>query len=321
MPLAIMEGLYARTTPRSDHSSLGPRKRSGFTCRTRSQLDHVTMRTYDPRRHSSASNVSGTRQAQRYTTTDRRVLRPCEACSLLRIRCAPLPEQMPCARCQVLKLHCVYPRDGRRAATAYTPQSTGPSFPGSVSILEEATHRSAPQQEQQGKDWHAPPIASQAMIVDLVELYFELVYPSFPLFHERSYARIIARGEHLISQALFASTMAVCALASNCVCNGALVSPRWDRSLLKTIDRVVFGNEAKKQLMALHPISGFEVLRGHAIMAVLALQTGSLDDFHKHLDFCYAIISRSTLHEESSWPSDIGIIEREERRRVVSTAS
>ncbi|KAJ6436214.1 putative AC transposase [Purpureocillium lavendulum] len=155
------------------------------------------------------------------------------------------------------------------------------------------------------------------MIVDLVGLYFELVYPIFPLFHERSYTRIIARGDHLKSQALFASTMAVCALASNCVCDGALVSPRWDRPSLKTIDRVVFGNEAKKQLMALHPISGFEVLRGHAIMAVLALQTGSLDDFHKHLDFCYAIVSRSTLHEESSWPLDIGIIEREERRRLL----
>ncbi|PWI64968.1 hypothetical protein PCL_08419 [Purpureocillium lilacinum] len=155
------------------------------------------------------------------------------------------------------------------------------------------------------------------MIVDLVELYFELVYPIFPLFHERSYTRIIARGDHLKSQALFASTMAVCALAGNCVCDGALVSPRWDRPSLRTIDRVVFGNEAKKQLMALHPISGFEVLRGHAIMAVLALQTGSLDDFHKHLDFCYAIVSRGTLHEESSWPLDIGVIEREERRRVL----
>ncbi len=37
--------------------------------------------------------------------------------------------------------------------------------------------------------WEAPYVASQAVVMDLVEIYFEIVYPIFPLFHRPTYIR------------------------------------------------------------------------------------------------------------------------------------
>jgi hypothetical protein len=48
------------------------------------------------------------------------------------------------------------------------------------------------------QSWKAPYIASQAVIMDLVEIYFEIVYPIFPLFHRPTYIRKVCSPQHLL---------------------------------------------------------------------------------------------------------------------------
>lgn len=62
--------------------------------------------------------------------------------------------------------------------------------------------------------WKAFAIASDRQIRNLVQVYFEIVYPIFPLFHKQSFIASINNKEHLTNQGLFASTMAVCSLVS-----------------------------------------------------------------------------------------------------------
>jgi hypothetical protein len=40
--------------------------------------------------------------------------------------------------------------------------------------------------------WTAPVIASQAVVMSLCEVYFEIVYPIFPLFHRPTYIRKVS---------------------------------------------------------------------------------------------------------------------------------
>ncbi|KAJ6437898.1 Protein kinase domain-containing protein ppk32 [Purpureocillium lavendulum] len=65
-----------------------------------------------------------------------------------------------------------------------------------------------------------------ATLVDAVELYSELVYPAFPYFHEQSYTRRIFRGEHLANLTLFATALAILAITSSCIRDGALINRR-----------------------------------------------------------------------------------------------
>ncbi|KAJ4151413.1 hypothetical protein LMH87_012114 [Akanthomyces muscarius] len=164
--------------------------------------------------------------------------------------------------------------------------------------------------------WKAPTIASQAVVMDLVEIYFEIVYPIFPFFHRPSFSRRISRGEYTTSKSLFALTMAVCALVSGRVRDGAVSNVKWDMSPLYAIKPDIFYEEAKLQLVSLMTESDIDVIRAHATLAITAIQEGKIRDVHMHLGIYHTLIAMDGLHDESNWPRDIGIIEREERRRL-----
>ncbi|GJN78671.1 hypothetical protein PLIIFM63780_002180 [Purpureocillium lilacinum] len=51
-------------------------------------------------------------------------------------------------------------------------------------------------------------------------------------------------------------------------------------------------------------------------MAIAAMQNNSLEDMQKHLESCYAIINDIALQDESCWPADLTLIEKEERKRL-----
>ncbi len=74
--------------------------------------------------------------------------------------------------------------------------------------------------------------------MDLTEIYFEVVYPVFPFFHQPTLLRNVARGEYASSRSLFAAVMALCALSSARVRDGALYTERWIRTGSKPLLRV-----------------------------------------------------------------------------------
>lgn len=167
--------------------------------------------------------------------------------------------------------------------------------------------------------WRAPYIASQALIVDLVEVYFEVVYPIFPWFHRPSFLRKISRGEYHDDRPLFACTMAVCALSSARASDNALADPSTHVQELSSIPSQTFHDAAVDALPKSDtPEQSLNIMRTYALLSLIAIQYGRPRDMQGYLGKYHALVSMDRLHDEANWPSNLGIIELEERRRLVS---
>lgn len=154
------------------------------------------------------------------------------------------------------------------------------------------------------------------MILDRVELFFEIVYPIFPLFHQPSFIRRISRAEYTSDNSLFCVTMAVCALVSARVRDGAVFNPRWDVHNMLDPQPEVYYNEAVRQLSGEQFRSDVNTLRAHAILALAAIQDGKVREMHGHLGRYHTIVATEGLHDEINWPRTAGVVEIEERRRL-----
>ena len=155
--------------------------------------------------------------------------------------------------------------------------------------------------------------------MDLVEIYFEIVYPIFPLFHRPTFLRKVSRGEYTSDRRLFSVTMAVCALASARVRDGAVFNPKWNTAeLLQTQSETFYEitlNECQSPVVM--DRSDLNVLKTYALLALVAIQYGNAREMQRHLGIYLALVAMDGLHNESNWPKNIGIVEVEERRRLV----
>lgn len=168
-----------------------------------------------------------------------------------------------------------------------------------------------------GQDWRAPELASQATVMDLIEIYFEIVYPLFPFFHKPTFLRRVSYGEYVTDRFFFASTMAACALASARARDGAIISSRWKQADLKEPASQVFHDAARAALpIDLITAQQHDCLRAQALLALTALQNGQIRTMHQQLGRYHAMVAMDGLHDESNWPSNIGMVETEERRRL-----
>ncbi|KAF7716031.1 Fungal Zn(2)-Cys(6) binuclear cluster domain-containing protein [Penicillium ucsense] len=139
--------------------------------------------------------------------------------------------------------------------------------------------------------WKAFGISSDQQIKNLVQVYFEI--------------------------GLFASTMAVCALASGRARDGALYSSRWRREELIEPPSEAFYAAAKDTFPRdLALARGFNYMRTCAILAIASIQNGQIKNLQKYSGMYHTLTTVEGLHDEKLWPKDIGIIETEERRRL-----
>lgn len=288
-----------------------------------------------PRSSASANLITPKR-----TPKQRRVTQACDFCHRRSIRCRPANDGINCQNCVDFAHQCTYHRTPRRRGVQ--PRDTEPR-----AIVHPAAGQNAPalvvQQRPKapvrtsspavtnepyslqfhprrpGHDWVGPAVASQDVIVDLVELYFEIVYPIFPFFHQPSFTRRISRADYLSDRSLFADTMAICSLVSSRVRDGAVSNPTWDLSSILAISPDSFYVQAETQLRHLEGKSDIDTLRAHAIMSIASIQNGKPKEMHLHLGTYHTLVAMDGLHDEANWPQDIGNIEREERRRLVST--
>ncbi|OAR03146.1 hypothetical protein LLEC1_05586 [Akanthomyces lecanii] len=267
----------------------------------------------------------------------RRTTQACDYCHQRSIRCRPSENGSACQNCEAFAQQCTYNRKPRKRGNK--PRQSNSNVTENL-LRTDATQ--LPRMNQAGfthdnsnrgpdlarvgvshvlspivDPWRAPAFASQAVVMDLVEIYFEIVYPIFPFFHRPSFSRRISRGEYTTSKSLFALTMAVCALVSGRVRDGAVTNMKWDMPPLYALRPRMFYEEAKHQLIGLMNESDIDVVRAHAILAITAIQEGKTRDLHMHLGIYHTLIAMGGLHDESNWPRDTGIIEREERRRLV----
>ncbi|KAL2209424.1 hypothetical protein CC79DRAFT_676228 [Sarocladium strictum] len=258
----------------------------------------------------------------------RRVTQACDYCHARSIKCELLVNDIVCQNCRRFEQQCTYHRRPRkRGAKPRNPDSSAPTTSNSgaardrrlSSLPVKATHRrQEPLPAPDGTQSLSvlPFIASQEVIMDLTELYFEIVYPIFPFFHRPSWMYRISRAQYTTDKELYATTMAVCALVSSRVRDGSVTNPKWDVGRLRQPKPEVFYAEARKQLASLDTCTSLNVLRARAILAIAAIQNGDMREMRWQLGMYHSLVAADGLHDEVNWPSKIGVIEREERRRL-----
>ncbi|KAF4241308.1 hypothetical protein CNMCM6457_006411 [Aspergillus fumigatiaffinis] len=165
--------------------------------------------------------------------------------------------------------------------------------------------------------WKAFAIGCQSTIHDLAHVYFEIVYPIFPLFHRSSSLMRLEKREYLKDRGLFASTMAMCALASARARDGALYSKRWCPSKLANPPSEVFCAAAKESIPRdLAAAKGTEYLRTCAILSIAGIQNGQIQDMQQYAGIYHTLSAMEGLHDEKLWPKDLSPVEVEIRRRM-----
>lgn len=198
------------------------------------------------------------------------------------------------------------------------PKSKGTS---TAATTDTTPHTSSPGDNSPRQQWTAPFVASQTVVMSLAEVYFEVVYPIFPIFHQPTYLRKISHGEHNSVRHLFGTTMALCALVSARVRDQALFNESHDIAKLSEIPSETFYEAAVQACADINPRTpqNFESLRTCALLALTAVQHGKFREMQAFLGKYHTLVAMDGLQDESNWPPDLGIVETEERRRLVST--
>ena len=114
--------------------------------------------------------------------------------------------------------------------------------------------------------------------------------------------------------------MAACALASARARDGATISSRWSPTTLQEVSSETFYAAANSSIpVDIYTVRDFDAMRACALLAITSIQYGHIRMMHQHLGRYHALVAMDGLHDESNWPKDVGIVELEIRRRLVST--
>ena len=246
----------------------------------------------------------------------RRVTRACDYCHRRAIRCLRDDDALRCVKCIRFDQPCTYARPTKKRGVRPGSTSISPTTTTSISETLQAnsdTHLRP--------HWTAPVVASQAIVMSLAEVYFEVVYPIFPLFHQPTYLRRIARAEYTSDRHLFSTTMALCALVSARVRDQALFNTSYDIEELTKVPCESFYEAAAKASVDMATetsTQNLDLLRTCALLSLTAVQCNKIRDMQRFLGRYHTLVAMDRLQDESNWPAGMGIVETEERRRLVS---
>ncbi|KAL4889308.1 fungal-specific transcription factor domain-containing protein [Aspergillus ambiguus] len=275
-----------------------------------------------------------------------RISRACDLCHRRSIKCTKARGPLePCQNCVDFDVPCTYERPSRRrgghrgaregparrqdgevgvAATSSRPAHSEDTLQfgvtGQLSTVVDnalATKDQDYSSDSPLNPWKALAIACHSVVQDLAHVYFEIVYPIFPLFHRPSFLRVLQNKKHLEDQGLFASTMAMCALASARARDGALYSNQRSPSQLSHPPPEVFWAAAKESIPRnLTAARGIDYMRACAILSIAAIQNGQIRHMHQYLGMYHTLSIMEGLHDEKLWPKDLCAVEVEVRRRL-----
>lgn len=131
----------------------------------------------------------------------------------------------------------------------------------------------------------------------------------------------VSSGRHLTDQAFFAAVMAVCALASARARDGALFAEKCHPASVGTgPPSETFCQAAKDAIPKdLTVARGIDYMRACALLSIVSIQYGQVRAMHHYLGLYHTLVAMDGLHDEANWPEGTGIVETEERRRLVGT--
>ncbi|KAH6673631.1 hypothetical protein B0J14DRAFT_52419 [Halenospora varia] len=262
----------------------------------------------------------------------RRISRACDFCHRRSIRCKPsLEDAATCQNCSDFGVPCTYNRPakkrGIKSGTAKPASENGSSSRDGESdarMLLELTNGGPSNASFNAVDrfsipekWKAIVVANEGKIRDLVEVYFEVVYPIFPLFHIPTMRSRLTSRDYLSDRSFFADIMAICSLSSARARDGALFPGRWNINHFQQPSPEFFLGAAREAVPRdLSSMRGLDWMRTCALLGLYGIQVGNMEIMHQYLGVYHSLVSMDSLHDEKNWPKNIGIVELELRRRL-----
>lgn len=145
----------------------------------------------------------------------------------------------------------------------------------------------------------------------------DVVYPTFPLFHGPTLLERFRNQDHLSDRGFFASVMAACALASARARDSAVTDDHKSfRSGLEQQSEIFYSGAACAILKDLNKAQGLGYLRACGLLAITAIQYGQIASMHQYLGHFCTLSAMQQFHDESRWPRNMTMIEKEECRRL-----
>ena len=142
---------------------------------------------------------------------------------------------------------------------------------------------------------------------------------SFPLFHWPTFASRIQTLDYTRDRAFFATTMAVCAIVTARLRAGAVIPHLVGASQSFPHSEALASAAVLAFPHTLSKAGSFEYMRAKALLAILFIQYGDVVEHRTHLGEFVVLASNTGLHDEQRWDRDLYEVERQERRRLVST--
>ncbi|USP76449.1 uncharacterized protein yc1106_03723 [Curvularia clavata] len=197
-----------------------------------------------------------------------------------------------------------------------SPSSERPGKGSTASRVQMAV-REELRKEWSGTAWTAFAAVSAGTIEYLVGVYFQVVYPIFPLFHKPTLLQRVRDQEYLQNRGCFTSLMAACALASARERDGALYVSVRDGLHSATIPSETFYTAAKDTLPKnLVEARELDFIRACVLLSITSLQYGDIEAMQLYLGHYFTLVGIHRFHDEACWPKNITNIEVEERRRL-----
>ncbi|KAJ9618980.1 hypothetical protein H2203_008796 [Taxawa tesnikishii (nom. ined.)] len=165
--------------------------------------------------------------------------------------------------------------------------------------------------------WKAFALSCESAMMELIDIYVDIVWPLYPLFHEETLKQRIRNRDHLVDRGFFACVMAICALASARVRDGALSIPFSEKLRHAELSSEVFYAAAIDAISDdLSKARGIDFLRTCALLALTCIQYGQIGTMQQHLGEYFTLSSVQRFYDEAHWPEGLSQHEVEIRRRV-----
>ncbi|OLN87638.1 hypothetical protein CCHL11_05617 [Colletotrichum chlorophyti] len=159
---------------------------------------------------------------------------------------------------------------------------------------------------------------SRSLIYRLICIFFDTVYPVFPFFDEAALHKEWEATSLSTSRASFARLMAICALSSCHVKDGALFRPNMPEVVRPEHHRAYLDDARKAIPEDNRDIRGSEAFQYLQVLGTLSLAATQLKDdslFNEYLGRYHTLMAQESFHFEARWPSNITFPEKHVRRQ------
>ncbi|KAM0274366.1 hypothetical protein ACHAQH_007903 [Verticillium albo-atrum] len=155
----------------------------------------------------------------------------------------------------------------------------------------------------------------RGLIRGLLRIFFDTVYPIFPFFAETVLIDEWERTSLSSSRAAFARLMAVCALSSCHVRDGAVFSLGIAPSVPARHQRAYLEDARRAIPSDVSAADSFQYLQTLGTLSLAAIQLGDAPLLHETLGLYHTVMAQHNFQNESRWPSSIDPVEVHVRRQ------